>query len=141
VDVKQAAEILGISSEGIRQRIRRGSLESEKDTDGRVYVFLKEEAHDGTESERSADAVITRLEDEVEFLRRELATRDEEIRRRDAIMLSLSEGLKAINPPEAPGSAQTAEESRPKGNAQEDSGGPQPNAQHRSRLYRFFFGP
>jgi hypothetical protein len=99
VDVKQAAEMLGISSEGVRQRIRRGSLESEKDTDGRVYVFLDEEALEGTATERDTDTVITRLEDEVEFLRRELATRDEEIRRRDAVLLSLSEGLKALNPP------------------------------------------
>jgi hypothetical protein len=28
MDVRQAAEALGISSEGVRQRIRRGSLES-----------------------------------------------------------------------------------------------------------------
>jgi hypothetical protein len=102
VDVKQAAEMLGISSEGIRQRIRRGSLESEKDSDGRVYVFLDEEAIDGAASERDTDTVITRLEDEVAFLRQELATRDEEIRRRDAVLLSLSEGLKALNPPPEP---------------------------------------
>jgi hypothetical protein len=140
VDVKQAAEVLGISSEGIRQRIRRGSLESEKDTDGRVYVFLEEEALDSTETERSADALITRLEDEVEFLRRELATRDEEIRRRDAIMLSLSEGLKAINPPEAPEGSQRVDGDEPKNNSREASGEPQLDAQRRSWLYRFFFG-
>jgi predicted site-specific integrase-resolvase len=75
VDVKQAAEALGISSEGIRQRIRRGSLESEKDTDGRVYVFIDEEATNGASYERSTDDVVTRLENEVEFLRKELATR------------------------------------------------------------------
>ena len=50
MDVKQAAEMLGISSEGIRQRIRRGTLRSEKDTDGRVYVFLEGEDLNGTPS-------------------------------------------------------------------------------------------
>jgi hypothetical protein len=103
VDVKQAAEALGISSEGVRQRIRRGSLESDKGEDGRVYVWLEDRAPG---SERDTDTVITRLEDEVAFLRQELATRDEEIRRRDAVLLSLSEGLKALNsspePPEPP---------------------------------------
>ena len=103
MDVKQAAEMLGISSEGIRQRIRRGTLGSEKDTDGRVYVFLEGEDLNGTPSEqgseRDKDDVHTRLEAEVEFLRQELATRDAEIHRRDAIFLSLSEGLKALNPP------------------------------------------
>ena len=97
--MKQAAEALGISSEGIRQRIRRGSLESEKDTDGRVYVFIDEEAANGTPYEPSTDDVVSRLENEVEFLRKELATRDAEIQRRDAVLLSLSEGLKAVNPP------------------------------------------
>src|SRR5215204_1393109 len=71
---KQAAEMLGISSEGIRQRIRRGTLGSEKDTDGRVYVFLEGEELNGTPSEqgseRDKDDVHTRLEAEVEFLRR-----------------------------------------------------------------------
>ena len=99
VDVKQAAEALGISSEGVRQRIRRGSLESEKGEDGRVYVFIDEEAINGAPYERSTDNVVTRLENEVEFLRKELATRDAEIQRRDAVLLSLSEGLKALNPP------------------------------------------
>jgi hypothetical protein len=40
LDVKQAAEALGISSEGVRKRIKRGSLDSEKDSDGRVWVWL-----------------------------------------------------------------------------------------------------
>ena len=115
VDVKQAAETLGISSEGIRQRIRRGTLESEKDTDGRVYVFLEGEELEDAPSERDKDEVMTRLEGEVEFLRRELATRDEEIRRRDAILLSMSEGLKALSPPapqEPPDAPETVSEDR-----------------------------
>ncbi len=111
VDVKQAAEALGISSEGVRQRIRRGSLESEKGTDGRVYVFLEGEDLDGASSEPNKDEVLTRMENEITFLRQELATRDEEIRRRDAVLLSLSEGLKALNPaPEAQESSETASE-------------------------------
>jgi len=91
--------MLGISSEGVRQRIRRGTLESEKDTDGRVYVFVNGEDLEDTQSEQDTNGVVTRLENEVEFLRQELATRDAEIQRRDAILLSLSEGLKALNPP------------------------------------------
>src|SRR5215218_5613175 len=105
-----------MSSEGIRQRIRRGSLESEKGTDGRVYVFVEDEDLDGPSSEPDKDEVLTRMEDEIAFLRQELATRDEEIRRRDAVLLSLSEGLKALNPPpEARESPETAAEDEGKG--------------------------
>jgi hypothetical protein len=133
VDVKQAAEALGISSEGIRQRIRRGSLESEKGTDGRVYVFLEDEDLDGTSSEPNTDDVLTRMEDEIAFLRQELATRDEEIRRRDAVLLSLSEGLKALNPPpeerEPPESAaRTSDTAEPRSTTE----GPQEQTTQRS---------
>jgi hypothetical protein len=144
VDVKQAAEALGISSEGIRQRIRRGSLESEKDTDGRVYVFIDEEATNGASYERSTDDVVTRLENEVEFLRKELATRDAEIQRRDAVLLSLSEGLKALNPPpaspETRDSSVTASEEPYSTHAPPVPETPVPDAQHKRSWWRAFFG-
>src|ERR671926_1864014 len=38
--VDQAAANLGISTDAVRKRARRGSLESEKDSDGTVYIFL-----------------------------------------------------------------------------------------------------
>jgi len=144
VDVKQAAEALGISSEGIRQRIRRGSLESEKDTDGRVYVFIDEEAANGTPYEPSTDDVVLRLENEVEFLRKELATRDAEIQRRDAVLLSLSEGLKALNP--APASSETRDSSLSYSDGTNKGTATAPSEQketseRRSWLHRFFFGP
>ena len=139
VDVKQAAQALGISSEGVRQRIRRGSLESEKGTDGRVYVFVEDEDLDRTPSEPDKDEVLTRMEDELAFLRQELATRDEEIRRRDAVLLSLSEGLKALNPPaEARESPQTASEEPAKGKPGE--GEEEPSSRERSWWRRMFGG-
>ena len=36
--VQEAAEILGTSVDAVRMRVRRGSLESEKDPDGRLHV-------------------------------------------------------------------------------------------------------
>jgi hypothetical protein len=143
VDVKHAAEVLGISSEGVRQRIRRGSLDSEKDTDGRVYVWLdngnvgsERRADVGTDARE--DAVRTRLEGEIEFLRQELATRDEEIRRRDAIMLNMTEGLKALNPPpDARDARVTSAEDAGNGVATPE---PQEPSQPRSWLHRVFFG-
>jgi excisionase family DNA binding protein len=36
--VQEAAEVLGTSVDAVRMRVRRGSLPSEKDSDGRVYV-------------------------------------------------------------------------------------------------------
>jgi excisionase family DNA binding protein len=44
--VQEAADVLGTSVDAVRMRVRRGSLESEKDPDGRVYVWV-----DGDSSE------------------------------------------------------------------------------------------
>ena len=40
LDVKQAAQVLGISTDAVHKRVKRGSLHSEKDPNGRVYVWL-----------------------------------------------------------------------------------------------------
>ena len=36
----QAAEALGISMDAVRKRASRGQLESEKDADGKLYIWL-----------------------------------------------------------------------------------------------------
>lgn len=38
--VQEAAKVLGMSVDAVRMRVRRGSLDSEKEPDGRVYVYL-----------------------------------------------------------------------------------------------------
>ena len=40
LDVKQAAQVLDISTDAVHKRVKRGSLEAEKGSDGRVYVWL-----------------------------------------------------------------------------------------------------
>ena len=40
LDVKQAAQVLDISTDAVHKRVKRGSLGSEKGSDGRVYVWL-----------------------------------------------------------------------------------------------------
>ena len=102
MDVKQAAEALGISSEGVRQRIRRGTLESDKGTDGRVYVWLDGEANGSPvterESERDTHGVITRLENEVEWLRRE-------VERKDTLLMTLMHRVPELEAPQRPSEA------------------------------------
>ena len=127
MDVKQAAEALGISTEGVRQRIRRGSLSSEKDADGRVHVWLDEDdAASGRGTDGSTHAVITRLESEVEYLRAEN-------QRKDAILLSMAEGLKSLEAPREERETSMSSSEEPDGTeAQED--------QERPSWWRRFFG-
>jgi hypothetical protein len=103
--IKTAAEALGTSEGAVRQRIRRGTLRSVR-REGRVYVVL-----DGTEpsntvesttltsetSEENSEsfAAVEALRDEVEWLRGE-------VQRKDAILLNMTEAMKALSPPASP---------------------------------------
>jgi len=135
LDVKQAAQVLGVSTDAIHKRVRRGTLDSDKDEDGRVYVYLDhdlaDDLDDGYMTDRR-DAHVDSLEDQIQFLRRELE-------RKDTIIMTMAQRIPEL---EAPGETREAPvtvsegpgegEARPK---------PQEPPQRRSRLYRLFFGP
>jgi hypothetical protein len=93
VDVAEAARELDISTDAVRKRIARGSLESDR-PDGNVLVWLDD---GGTEAGREAEVdgvpLVEVLREQVAYLRgvistrdQELALRAEEIRRRDTAL-------------------------------------------------------
>ncbi len=156
VTVADAAQLLGLSAEAVRMRIKRGTLASEK-VGGTVYVLLESDptptTHDQT-SDQTTDqtdvltadqtAFVNALQAEVQFLREELQRREEvhaeENRRKDTIIAQLTQRI-----PELEASSEPRESSveGPEGVAEGGSRHTQPQeaAQRRSWLYRFFFGP
>jgi predicted ArsR family transcriptional regulator len=93
VTVQEASRRLGITESAVRKRVQRGLLEHGKEPDGRLYVFLDTRDTDRDEvRDNSYDMLVRRLENENEFLRRELE-------RKDAILLNMTEAMKAISPP------------------------------------------
>ena len=109
--VAEAAEVLGISAEAVRGRIRRGTLRVERE-DRRVYVLLEGEAQDRTTGDRPrttgdqpddrTDLLIAELQDRV----RSLEEANSENRR---IIAALTSRIPAIEaPPDEPGSPETA---------------------------------
>ena len=107
----EAAEVLGISAEAVRGRIRRGTLRVERE-DRRVYVLLEGEAQDRTTGDRPrttgdqpddrTDLLIAELQDRV----RSLEEANSENRR---IIAALTSRIPAIEaPPDEPGSPETA---------------------------------
>ncbi len=102
--VAEAAARLGISSDAVRSRLNRGTLEGRKEADGWVVYLPVEPTVDqpsptverpSTDREptvvpdallASKDETITGLRDEVAFLRRELETRTDELQRRDVLL-------------------------------------------------------
>jgi predicted ArsR family transcriptional regulator len=93
VTVQEAARQLGITESAVRKRVQRGLLEHDKETDGRLYVYLdtQDKVRDKVR-DSSYDMLVRRLENENEFLRRELE-------RKDTILLNMTEAMKALNPP------------------------------------------
>ena len=96
VPVSEAAARLGVTPDAVRQRIRRGTIRYDKDPDGRYHVYMTQDdgRRDGV-PEGVQKALIERLHDENEFLRRELE-------RKDAILMNMTETMKAITAPPEP---------------------------------------
>jgi hypothetical protein len=83
LDYKGAAAALGISTDAVRMRVRRGTLRSERDGDGSVKVIL-----DADEMRPDNDVTNNEL---VSVLREQLAEEREARRRADTIILNLTQ--------------------------------------------------
>jgi hypothetical protein len=170
VTIQEAARRLGVKDDAIRKRVQRGTLEHDKDLDGRVYVYLdatRDASQDtykdatrrasqggtgGTAQDATRDvshaALVDALRDQVEYLRgvietrdRELEARTEELMRKDHIIARLTERIPAIEAPSEPREApKTAAETSGNG---DDNIPPdtQELPERRSWLSRFFLRP
>jgi hypothetical protein len=114
VTVAEAAERLGVKEQAIRKRIARGTLPHDKEPDGRVYVYIDTEVEDevqgsATRDDTHLEALVESLQDQVRFLREELA-------RKDALMLKMTETMRQLTAP--------AEEVSPEARESPESPGP-----------------
>jgi len=107
--VPEAAAELGTTSEGVRSRIKRGTLRTERES-GRVWVILDappqpDQLRPGgaPPGDRAADRaeLVDELRERVAFLERELETRTEENRRKDHLLAAALERIPAIEAPES----------------------------------------
>src|SRR5829696_6819516 len=112
--VAQAATTLGITEGAVRSRIKRGTLRTAKEG-GTVFVLLggstsaaNQPTNTGVPGGQSE--LLEELHRTNELLREVITTRDEEIRRRDTIIMNMTEAMKALNPP-APEDSSEARES------------------------------
>jgi hypothetical protein len=95
--VQEAAEVLDTSVDAVRMRIRRGTLESEKDPDGRVHVWVN---GDSTETKPRLDgepsALISAKEETIRVLSEQLESEREARRRADTIIAQLTQANAAL---------------------------------------------
>ena len=144
--VQEAAEALGVTVEAVRGRMHRGKYLKEKDDEGRVWVLLSPDqlpngrvkvhersrerlgSSSGERSRadgptvyrrlRAADSeLVDELRGEVAYLKDVIATRDEELRRKDTIIMQMAQRI-----PELPSASHQETPAEPETPA-EGSGG------------------
>jgi len=135
VTIREASILLGISEGAVRKRVDRGSLRHDKGTDGKVYVYLPGAASRGTRGDDAGDdastpheynALTSEMRARIDFL-------EEELRRKDAILMNMTEAMKALTASsEPPGAPETAAENGSRGDV--------PPEQEQRSWWRRFFG-
>jgi hypothetical protein len=140
--VPAAAEILGITAEAVRTRIKRGKLDSVKNPDrpgGTVYVLLgADQTRPNTDptvkgQDQTSDQTVAELRDRIAYLERQVEEEREARRRADTILAQLSqanaEQARTIRAIEAPsfGAAPTTSESKTSEDASESPESPGPS--------------
>src|SRR5215216_4337749 len=117
LSVAQAAAVLNVTQAAVYKRIQRGTIEHNKDSEGRVFVYL--DASDITsdismeEPEASTDVsmdgsnsaeLIAELRTHNEHLRQEVEAWREEARRKDAILMTMAQRIPELEPSREQGS-------------------------------------
>jgi hypothetical protein len=139
--IQEAAWRLGISEGAVRKRVTRKTLRHDKDDDGRVYVYLDSGGRRGVDVgqdegvDPNSNALISRLEDEVEFLRNQVQRQQEIIAQQAVTMRQLT----AASSQEPSEDAETVEEAPDRAEPQSTTGGAQEGAE-RPWWRRWFAG-
>jgi len=73
VNIEQASDILGLSKEAIRKRIKRGTIDAKKDALGKWLIAIEDDVEDTVQYSRQAekDMMVKVLLEQVEDLKRE----------------------------------------------------------------------
>lgn len=89
--VREASEQLGISPDGVRMRVRRGTLESEHGEDGKVYVWVNTSPTEPNESTVQRSELVEELRDRVRSLESQLEAEREANRENRQIIAGLAQ--------------------------------------------------
>ncbi len=136
--VPEAAEALGITTDAVRMRLSRATLDSER-VDGRVYVLLEDEVS----ADRSGEynALISEMRARIESLERQLELERDANRENRRLLAAALERIppQLEAPEEPPEGPETAESPGPRERPFTDEERAQEAAQPRP-LWRRMFG-
>ena len=140
VTVPEAAEMVGVTQSTIRKRVQRGTIRWDKDSEGRIYVYVnpsdtspeagKDRARD-TVTGQSCDEVLKAYKEQVEFLRQELE-------RKETLLMFFAADPGTRGPLREPWTVREALGGHGQGNSTVPPG--QQEASQRPAWWRRFFG-
>jgi hypothetical protein len=114
VSVAEAARRLGVSQDAVYKRIKRGTIPWEKGADDKTYVWIEEpnvsvdsprsstDRRYDSSTEQSTDPLLDELKDRIRFLEAELDDRKDEARRKDSIIMALTQRVPELEAPSEP---------------------------------------
>jgi len=147
IDLKEAAETLGVTSEAVRKRVRRGTLASEKHEDGRVLVWVDTRSDGGSDAGydgrvgRGYDELLEEVRDRVRYLEKQLDEEREANRENRRIIAGLVQRVPELEAAreEAPKERESTQTPSEEPHSTHAPPEPQEPSQRRS-WWRAFFG-
>jgi predicted ArsR family transcriptional regulator len=103
--VHEAARKLGISEDAVRMRVKRGTVEAEREN-GRLYVLLTDDPT--TEPTDRTDELIDELRDRVRSLEEQLGEERDANRENRRIIAALTQRIPELEAPSEPRESPTA---------------------------------
>jgi hypothetical protein len=137
VDLREAADLLGTSTEAVRKRAARGSLRSDRQ-DGRVLVWVDDgRTEGGREAQVDREELLEAKDETIRVLEEQLSLRAEEIQRRDVIISQLTQANTALAqrvpeleaPQEPRGAPESVVKEPERAEPRSGTGGPQESAE------------
>ena len=126
VDLREAAQELGTSTEAVRKRAARGTLESRKGEDGKLYVRVDTDRPNVYPNAQVEGAgMVEELREQVAYLREQLEAekeaRREESRELRRLLAGLIERVPELESAERPGEPQETSETGSEGPGRVDT--------------------
>jgi hypothetical protein len=102
VHLSEAAEILGVSKDAVRMRVKRGTLRSEKGEDGRVYVWVNVMPHADPNGGVPPQGEVDPYRELIEELRDRVRSLEDANRENRRIIAALTQRIPELDAPSEP---------------------------------------
>ncbi len=135
VTMREAADELGVSVEAIRKRVQRGSIRSDKDPDGRRYVYLDA----GRDSKApDDDPLVDELRDRLRYVEGQLDRERQAHAEARQIIMQQSVTMRQLSASESPEEPVEAEADPGRVGDRDHATSPETGAQRRPWWRRWF---